>query len=56
LEACGSAHKDVSVHTQPDLDDRKLKAMLMEKDKEIQGLKSEKDSEVGADVHIRKCE
>jgi hypothetical protein len=38
----------VSVHTQPDLDDKKLKAMLMENDKEIQGLKSEKDNEVEA--------
>jgi hypothetical protein len=38
----------VLVHTQPDLDDKKSKAVLMEKKEEIQGLTTEKDCEVGA--------
>jgi hypothetical protein len=38
----------MSVQTQPDLEARTLKAVLVEKDEEIKGLKTEKDSEVGA--------
>jgi 5-methylthioribose kinase len=38
----------VLVQTEPHFDDEKFRAMVVEKDKEIEGLKSEKDSEIRA--------
>jgi hypothetical protein len=38
----------VSVNTQPDLDQKTLRAIVTENDKKIQGLKTQKDSAVGA--------
>jgi hypothetical protein len=43
LQACRTPDMDVSVQTEPDLDDEKKK-----KDKEIERLMSEKDSEIRA--------
>jgi hypothetical protein len=38
----------VSVNTHPDLDDKNMTAIVTEKDAEIEGLKTEEESEVGA--------
>jgi hypothetical protein len=45
LQACRSPDRDMSLQIQRDIDN-KQKAMLMEKDKEIITMKSEKESEV----------
>jgi hypothetical protein len=36
------------VQTEPDFDDEKFQAMIMEKDKGIEGLMSQRDSEIRA--------
>jgi hypothetical protein len=46
LQARGTPDTDVLVQTEPDFDGEKFKAMLMEKDKELEELKCEKDSEM----------
>jgi hypothetical protein len=48
LQACRTPDMDVSVQTEPDFDYKKFKAKVLEKDKEIEGLKTEKNSEVRA--------
>jgi hypothetical protein len=45
---CIRAQKDLSVETQPNFDDKKIKAVLMEKDKQTQALTTKKGSKVEA--------
>jgi hypothetical protein len=46
LQACRTSDTDMSVKNEPDFDYEKFKAQVLEKDKEIERLKSEKDSEI----------